>query len=332
MKAAVFTEYGPPEVLHLSEVAEPVPGDRDVLVRVRATSVNFGDSLVRNFRAISPRKFHMPFLFWLIGKGTFGFTRPRRTVLGSEFAGEVVAVGRDVSRFEVGEQVFGYSGPRMGAYAEYLCVPEDAVMTSKPSTLTDEEAAAIPYGAIMALGLLRKAHIQPEQRVLVVGASGGIGPAVVQLAVSQFCAFVTGVCGTSRVDYVRALGAEKVIDYTQQDYVDSGETYDVIIDILGKSSFGRSRGSLTPHGRLVFVSFKSKQLCQMLWTSLVGGRRVVCVLVNEKPDDLVFIKGLIEAGKIRSVVDKVFPLQQAAQAHRYVESGAKTGAVVITVP
>lgn len=332
MKAAVFTEYGPPEVLHLSEVAEPVPGDRDVLVRVRATSVNFGDSLVRNFKAISPRKFHMPLLFWLIGRGTFGFTRPRRTVLGSEFAGEVVAVGRDVSRFEVGEPVFGYSGPRMGAYAEYLCVPEDAVMTSKPSTLTDEEAAAIPYGAIMALGLLRKAHIQPGQRVLVVGASGGIGPAVVQLAVSQFGALVTGVCGTSRVDYVRALGAENVIDYTQQDYVDSGETYDVIIDILGKSSFGRSRGSLTPHGRLIFVSFKTKQLCQMLWTSVVGGRRVLCVLVSEKPDDLIFIKGLIEAGKIRSVVDKAFPLQEAAQAHRYAESEAKTGAVVITIP
>lgn len=332
MKAAVFTEYGPPEVLHLSDVAEPVPEDRDVLVRVRATSVNFGDTLVRNFRAISPRKFHMPFMFWLIGKGTFGFTRPRRAVLGSEFAGEVVAVGRAVTRFKVGEQVFGYSGPHMGAYAEYLCVPEDAVMVSKPSTLKDEEAAAIPYGAIMALGLLRKAHIQPGHRVLVVGASGGIGPAVVQLAVSEFGALVTGVCGTSRVDYVRALGAENVIDYTQQDYVDSAETYDVIIDILGKSSFRRSKSSLTPHGRLIFVSFKAKQLCQMLWTSVVGGRRVVCVLVNEKPDDLVFIKGLIEAGQIRSVVDKAFPLQQAAQAHRYAESGAKTGAVVITVP
>ena len=332
MKAAVFTEYGPPEVLHVAEMAEPVPGDRDVLVRVRATTVNFGDTLVRNFKAVSPRQFHMPFLFWLIGKATFGFTKPRNTVLGSEFVGEVVAVGRHVTRFKVGEQVFGYSGPQMGAYAEYLCVREDVVMTSKPSTLTDAEAAAVPYGAIMALGLLRGARIQPGQRLLVVGASGGIGTAVVQLAVSQFEAHVTGVCGTSSVDHVRALGAENVIDYTQQDYVDSGETYDVIIDILGKSSFRRSKRSLTPRGRLIFGSFKTKQLFQMLLTSVVGGRRVVCVLVNEKPDDLVLVKGLLATGMIRSFVDKAFPLQQAAQAHSYAENGARTGAVVITVP
>lgn len=332
MKAAVFTRYGPPEVLHLAQVAHPVLGDRDVLVRVRATSVNFGDTLVRNFRAISPRKFHMPLPFWLIGRATFGVTRPRRSVLGSEFAGEVVEVGRDVTRFRVGDEVFGYSGAHMGAYAEYLSVPERGVMTSKPSTLTYQEAAAIPYGGIMALGLLSKAHLIPGQNVLVIGASGGIGPAVVQLAVSQFGARVTGVCGTARVGYVRALGAEHVIDYTQQNYLDSAETYDVIIDILGKSSFGQCRRLLTPQGRLIFVSFKAKQLCQMLWTSVVGGRRVVCVLVNEKPDDLVVIKSLVEAGKLRSVVDRAFPLQQAAQAHRYAESGSKTGAVVITVP
>ena len=331
MKASVFTEYGPPEVLRVEEVAKPVPKDRDVLIGVHATTVNFGDTLVRNFKAVSPGKFHMPFLFWLIGRGSFGFTRPRRTILGSEFAGEVEAVGRSVTRFRVGDRVFGYSGPRMGAYAEYLCTSEGAVMSPMPANLTYEEAAAIPYGAIMALGLLRKVHLQAGQRVLVNGASGGIGPAVVQLAVSHFGARVTGVCGPSRLEYVRSLGADNVIDYTKQDYVDTGETYDLIVDILGKSSFARCKRSLTPHGRLVFLSFKMKQVFQMLWTSMFGRRRVSCVLVNEKAEDLTFIKGLIEAGKIRPAVDRTFPLEQAADAHRYAESGAKMGQVVIAV-
>ena len=331
MKASVFTEYGPPEVLQVKEVPMPVPKDRGVLIRVHATPVNFGDTLVRNFRAVSPRKFHMPFLFWLIGRTSFGFTRPRRTILGSEFAGEVAAVGKNVTRFRVGDQVFGYCGPSMGAYAEYLCIPEDGVMAPKPAKLTYVEAAAIPYGAIMALGLLRKVQLQAGQRVLVNGASGGIGPTVVQLAVSQFGARVTGVCGTSRVEYVRSLGADNVIDYTKQDYVDSGESYDLIVDILGKSSFARCKRSLTPNGRLVFVSFKMKQIFQMLWTSMVGSRKVICVLVSEKTEDLVFIKGLIEAGKIRSVVDRTFPLERAAEAHRYAESGARKGHVVISV-
>jgi NADPH:quinone reductase-like Zn-dependent oxidoreductase len=331
MKASVFTEYGPPEVLRVQEVAAPGLKDGDVLIRVRATTVNFGDTLVRNLKAVSPRKFHMPFLFWLIGRGSFGFTRPRRTILGSEFAGEVVGVGADVTRFRVGDEVFGYCGPRMGAYAEYLCMPEDGVIAPKPANLTYEEAAAIPYGAVIAMGLLRRVRLQAGQRVLVNGASGGIGPAVLQLAVAQFGARVTGVCGTSRVDYVRSLGADDVIDYTKQDYVDSGEMYDVIIDILGKSSFARCRRVLAPDGRLVFVSFKMRQVLQMLWTSVVGSRKVICVLVNEKPEDLVFIKGLIEAGKLRSVVDRTFPLEQAAEAHRFAQSGARKGNVVITV-
>ena len=245
MKAAVLTDFGPPEVLHVREVVAPVAKDsHDLLIRVRATSVNFGDTLVRNFAAVSPRAFHMPWLFWLVGKLAFGFSRPRIHILGSEFAGTVEAVGERVTRFNKGDPVFGYCGSRMGAYAEYLPMPENGVVTTKPANMTDEEAAGCPYGALMAFGLLTKIRLQPGQQVLVVGASGGIGSAIVQLAKHHFGATVVGVCGTARQAYVKSLGADSVIDYTQQNFVDRPDTYDLVIDILGKSSFGRCRGSL----------------------------------------------------------------------------------------
>ncbi len=331
MRASVFTEFGPPDVLHPCDVAKPVFKDRDVLIRVQATSVNFGDTLVRNFAVVSPGKFHMPWLFWLIGKLTFGFRKPRVSILGSEFAGEVEAIGKRVTRFKKGDQVFGYSGPRMGAYAEYLCLPENGVVTTKPANMTYEQAAAVPYGAIMALGLLRKIRLKPGQDVLVVGASGGIGPAVVRLARFHFGAKVAGVCGSARLEYVKSLGADLVIDYTREDFADRPETYDVVIDILGKSSYARCRRILKPHGRLVYVSFKMKQILQMLRTSVLGGKRVVCALVSERQEDLIFARGLMESGTIQSIVDRVFPLEQAADAHRYAESGAKKGSVVISL-
>lgn len=331
MKAIVYAEYGPPEVLRLAEVEKPVPGDNDVLVKVHATPVSFGDKLVRNFNAVSPRKFHMPFLFWLMGKMYFGFGKPKLTILGSEFAGEVEAVGKDVKKFSKGDEVFGYRGPRMGAYAEYLCMPENGVLAGKPANMTREQAAAVPYGAIMALSLLRKIDLRPGQRVLVNGASGGIGPFVVQLAAHHYGANVTGVCSTPRLEYVRSLGADKVIDYTREDFTGSGETYDFVIDILGKSSFARVKRALKPHGSCLLVSFKMKQVWQMLWTSITGGRKVICALSSEKAEDLVFIKELAEAGKIRAVIDKCYPLAQAADAHRYVEQGHKKGSVVITL-
>jgi NADPH:quinone reductase-like Zn-dependent oxidoreductase len=331
MRASVLTEFGPPDVLELREVAKPVPKDHDLLIRVRAASVGFGDTLVRNFAAISPGKFHMPWLFWLIGKLTFGFRRPRVNILGSEFSGEVEAVGRRVTRFKKGDPVFGYRGPRMGAYAEYLRMPENGVVTAKPANMSYEQAAASPYGAIMALGLLRKIRLQAGQDLLVVGASGGIGPALVQLAKRHFGARVAGVCGTARLEYVRSLGADLVIDYTRENFLDRPETYDVVIDILGKSAYSRCRHVLKPHGRLVFVSFKTKQLFQMLRTSVSGGRKVVCALVAEKQEDLVTARELMEAGKIKSIVDRVFPLEQAADAHRHAESGAKRGGVVISI-
>ncbi|MCX6555683.1 MAG: NAD(P)-dependent alcohol dehydrogenase [Candidatus Aminicenantes bacterium] len=331
MKAIVITKYGSPDVLQLKEVEKPVPKDKEILIKIHATPVSFGDTLVRNLKAVSPKKFHMPFLFWLFAKLYFGFGKPKITRLGSEFAGEIEALGRDVKKFRKGDRVFGYRGQSMGAYAEYLCMPENGVLAPKPANMTFEQAAAVPYGAIMALNLLRKVDLRPGQRVLVNGASGGIGPFVVQLAKSHFGAKVTGVCSTPRLEYVKSLGAEKVIDYTQEDFTDGAETYDFIFDILGKSSFARVKRTLKPNGRCLLVSFKMKQLWQMLWTSLFSSKKVICALSGEKAEDLVFIKELIEVGKIKTVIDKCFPLAQAAEAHRYVEQGHKKGNVVITL-
>ena len=269
MKAIIYTEYGSPDVLHLAEVAKPAPKDNEVLIRIHATPVNFGDLIARNFKSITPRKFNMPVLLWLPVRLAFGFRKPRKHILGSEFAGEVEAVGAAVTRFKPGDQVFGYRGQSMGAYAEYVCMPENGVLAIKPANLTYEEAATIPYGALTALSLLRKVNVQRGQKVLINGASGGIGSAAVQLA-KYFGAEVTGVCGTPRVEFVKALGADKVIDYTQEDFTRNGETYDLIVDILGKSSLARGKRSLKPNGRYLFASFKMKQLAQMLWTKIRG--------------------------------------------------------------
>jgi NADPH:quinone reductase-like Zn-dependent oxidoreductase len=329
MKAIVYTEYGPSDVLHLKEVEKPVPKDNEILIRIYATPVNFGDITARNFRIISPRKFSMPLPLWFLSKLLFGFRKPRKKILGSEFAGEIEAVGKDVKLFRTSDQVFGYRGMSLGANAEYLCMPEKGLAAIKPVNMTYEEASAVPYGAITSLSLLRKVNIRKGQKVLINGASGGIGSYAVQFA-RYFGAEVTGVCGTQRLKLVKSLGADKVIDYTKEDFTDSSETYDFIIDILGKSSFSRVKRSLKPNGRCLLVSFKMKQLFQMLWTKIKGGKRVICALSTEKAEDLTFIKELIEAGKIKSVVDRCYPLEQAAEAHRYYESGKKKGSVVIT--
>ncbi len=330
MKAIVYTEYGQPDVLQIEEVEKPAPKENEILIRNHATTVNIGDLWARNFKEMTPSKFSMPLPLWLPAKMYFGFTTPRVHILGSEFAGEVEAAGRDVKRFKPGDQVFGYRGQSMGAYAEYLCVPEDGLVAIKPANMTYEEAAAVPYGALTALSLLRKADIQPGQKVLINGASGSIGSAAVQLA-KYFGAEVTGVCSTPRVEYVRALGADQVIDYTQEDFTKNGETYDLIFDILGKSSFSRCQNSLNPNGIQLLASFKTKQLFQMLRTSKASGKKVICALSSENPKDLVFIRELVEAGKIKSILDRCYPLEQTAEAHRYAEAGCKTGSVIITI-
>lgn len=331
MKAAVITEYGSPDVLQLKEVAKPTPGDNEILVRIYATSVKYGDLVARNFKEISPRQFNMPLLFWLFAKVFFGFRKPKITILGSEFAGEIESVGKAVTSFKRGDHVFGYLGQNMGAYAEYLCMPEDGCVALKPVNMTYEEAATVPYGAIMALGLLRNVKIRPGQQVLINGASGAIGSAAVQLAKAHFGAEVTGVCSTPRLELVKSLGADTVIDYTQEDFTQRGDTYDLIFDVLGKGSFARSKHSLKPNGIHLFASFKMKHLLQMLWTSRIGSKKVKCALAPGSTEDLMAVKELIEAGKIKSVIDKRFPLEQTAEAHRYVEEGHKKGHIAITV-
>ncbi|MEJ2149882.1 MAG: NAD(P)-dependent alcohol dehydrogenase [Chloroflexota bacterium] len=331
MKTVVYTEYGPPDVLRLEEVEKPTPKDNEILIRVYATSANYGDIVARDFRHISPRQFNMPFLFWLLAKLSFGLSKPKNPILGSELAGEVESTGKDVKLFKPGDQVFGYRGQSMGAYTEYLCMPEDGVVSVKPTNMGYEEAAVVPSGGMTALHLLKGIGIQRGHKVLINGASGGIGSHAVQIA-RDLGAEVTGVCGTPRVDFVKSLGADKVIDYTQEDFTQSGETYDLIFDILGRSSWSRCKGSLKPNGCYLLASFKMKQLAQMLWTSITGSsKKVVCALSPQSVEDLHSLKELIEAGKIKSIIDRSFPLEQAAEAHRYVESGQKMGQVVLTV-
>ena len=332
MRAIVYNQYGPPDVLHLSEMEKPTPLDKEVLIKVHAASVNYGDLVARKFGDISPGEFNMPFLFWLLSKIYFGVRNPKVTILGSELAGEIEAVGRDVNQFKPGDQVFGYLGQGMGAYAEYLCVPEDGVLAGKPANVTFDEAASLPMGAIMALYLLReKGNIQPGDKVLINGASGSIGSAAVQIAKNHFGAQVTGVCGTPRLEYVKSLGADEVVDYTKEDFAQKDQSYDLIFDILGKSSYARCKNSLNENGRYLLASFKTKQLFEMLWTSISGSRKVICGIAPGSLEDLNDVKGLIEAGKIKALIDRTFPLEQAAEAHRYVESGQKKGSVVITL-
>ena len=329
MKAMVYTEYGSPDVLHLAEVAKPTPKDNEVLIKVHATSVTFGDIMVRNIRKVTPSKFTMPLPLWLPTRIMFGFRKPRVNILGAEFSGEVASVGKDVTRFKVGDPVFGYRGPNMGANAEYVCIAEDGMIAPKPSNMTYEEAAAVPYGAITALCILRKVDIQPGQKVLVNGASGSIGSYAVQLA-KHYGAEVTGVCSAPRLEMVKALGADHVIDYTREDFAQNGETYDIILDILGKSSFSHCKNSLSQDGIYLLASFKMKHLFQMLWT-LKSGKKVICALASENGADLAHIKELVEAGVIKSVIDRCYPLEEAAAAHHYVESGQKRGDVIITI-
>ena len=330
MKAVVYKEYGPPSVLKLQEVAKPIPKEDEILVKIQAASLNFGDLLARKMNSVTPSNFTMPSPLWLPTRLTFGWSHPRNGILGSEFAGDVKAVGSQVTEFKVGDAVFGYRGPKMGANAEYICVPADSLIVHKPTNMSYDEAATVPYGGLTALSLLQKVNVQPGQKVLVNGASGSIGAAAVQLA-KHFGAEVTGVCGTPRLAFVRELGADHVIDYTQDDFTQNGKHYDLIFDILGKQSFENVKGSLTENGRYLLASFKTKQLGQMVWTNLAGGKKVICALSSERREDLLTIKELIEAGAYKTIIDRRFPLAETAAAHQYVEAGRKQGQVIITM-
>lgn len=330
MKAIILTAYGPPEVLQLQEMEKPVPKNNEVLIRIRAASVNYGDLLARNFKAVTPDKFNMLGLFWFFAKIFFGFKKPKIKVLGSEFAGIIESIGSEVQQFTQGDQVFGYLGQHMGTYAEYLCMPETGCLTTKPSNIIFEEAAVAPYGAMMALALLRNVDIQQRTKVLIIGASGGIGSAAVQIA-KYSGAEVTGVCGAPRLEFVKSLGADHVIDYAKDDFTDNNKSYDIIFDVLGKSSFAQCKNSLTHNGVYLLASFKSKQLLQMLWTSFTGAKKVICSLAPGSIEDLRSVKELIQEEKIKLIVDKSFPMECTADAHRYAESGLKQGNIAITI-
>jgi 2-desacetyl-2-hydroxyethyl bacteriochlorophyllide A dehydrogenase len=323
MKAIVCTKYGPPEVLQLKEVEKPTPKDNEVRIKGYATTVSSRDSRVRSFT--------VPLSFWLPARIALGLRQPKQAILGAEFAGEVEAVGKDVKRFKIGDQVFGDTGHTLfGAYAEYLCMPETGCVAIKSPTMTYEEAAAIPFGGLTALHFLRKGKIQSGQNVLIYGASGAIGTFAVQLA-KYFGAEVTGVCSTTNVELVKSLGADTVIDYTKGDFTNNGATYDVIFDTVGKSSFSDSMRSLKKEGVYLHTVVAPALSVRMRLTAMTSSKTLIGGTAAAKAEDLVYLKELVETGKLKPVIDRRYPLEQMVEAHRYVDTGHKKGNVVITV-
>ena len=320
MRAVVHDRYGPPEVLRVDVVERPVPKSDEVLVHVRATTVNRTDCHIRAAK---------PFLWRLFGAGLL---RPKQRQSGSDFAGEVVAVGDAVASFATGDRVFGTSGYRFGAHAEYVCVREGRLIGHKPAGLSFEEAAAIPDGALAARAALRRIGLREGQRIVVYGASGALGTAAVQLA-KHVGAHVTAVCNTKNVELVRSLGADRVVDYTREDFTKGGETYDVVLDAVQKHSFRRSRRTLVPGGLYVAtdLGFMWHVPLLALLSRWVGSRKVVFALEGATPDDLALVTELVEAGRYRPVVDRTYPLEDVVEASRYVETGQKTGNVVLTL-
>lgn len=313
MRAAVCTKYGPPEVLVITDVKTPIPKPNEVRIRIHATAVTGSDVIVRGFKISKPG-------MWVLGRLVLGITKPRNPILGFLLAGEVESVGKDVRRFRTGDQVFGTTiktptQPRPGTYAEYKCLPEDSVITTKPPSLTFEEAVAIPYGGSIALHFLRKGGISAGQKVLIYGASGSIGTSAVQLA-KYFGANVTGVCSTNNVELVKSLGADAVIDYTKEDIAAQGQRYDLILDAVPahkvdrKALRARCKQILAPNGNYINID---------------DGRPDMGI------ESLMLLKKLVETGTIRPVIDRCYPLEQIAEAHRYVDTGRKRGTVVITV-
>ncbi len=318
MKAVVYDRYGPPEVLHLAEIEKPTPKAGDVLIKIYATTVTAGDWRMRRADPFAARLYS-------------GLIKPQRVrILGFELAGVIEAVGQDVKYFRPGDSVFAFAGFGFGTYAEYRCLPEDGAVVIKPANMTYEEAAAVPSGGMTALAFLKKGSIQRGQQVLIYGASGSVGSYAVQLA-KHFGAEVTGVCSTANVVMLRSLGADRVIDYTQEDFTRSSEAYDLIYDAVGKTSFSACEHVLKPEGVFIAGSAGPFENLQALWTSMRGGKRVIAGAPAPGKAELIYLKELIEAGTLKPVIDRCYPLEQIVEAHHYVEEGHKQGNVVITV-
>lgn len=302
MRAIICTKYGSPDVLQLKDIAKPSPKDHEIQIKIHATTVTSGDCRVRSFNS--------PFLYWIPMRLFLGIRKPRNSILGVELAGEVTAIGKEVKRFKLGDQVYALNGMRFGAHAQYICLSEEDPVTLKPVNATYEEAAAVPFGGTTALHFLRKGKIQKGLQVLIYGASGAVGTAAVQLA-KYFGAEVTGVCSTTNVEFVKSLGAEHVIDYMKEDFTKTSQRYDLILDAVGKVSKGQCQHLLAPNGTYVTVD----------------GQGIAKVTA----EDLILLKELMEAGEIQAVIDRRYPLEQIPEAYRYVETGRKRGNVVITI-
>ena len=319
MKAIVRTKYGPPDILQLKKVPKPTPKNNEVLVKIYATTVNRTDCAFLRGK---------PFINRLVG----GLFRPKRKILGSEFAGEIEAVSKDVKSFKIADHVFGFSGVSFGAHAEYITMPEQGMLTTMPTYMTYEEVAPSTEGAHYAINNIRKANVGNGQKILINGATGAIGSAAVQLA-KYYGAKVTAVCDTQNVKLVKSLGVDKVIDYTEEDFTKSGQEYDFVFDAVGKSSFSACKKLLKPDG--IYCStdlgFLWQNLFLPIWTSRFGRKKVIFPIPNDRKEDILFFKELIEAGKFRPVIDRSYPMERIVEAYKYVEKGQKTGNVVITV-
>lgn len=322
MKAVVYEKYGPPEVLEIREVPTPIPKDSEVLIKVHATTVTAGDWRLRSL--------DVPAGFRIISRLIFGITGPRKKILGMELAGRIESVGKNVRRFKAGDAVFAFSDSQMGAYAQYTCMREDAAVALKPPNLTDEEAAALSFGGTTALHFLRKGKLKRGENVLVNGASGGVGTAMVQLA-RHFGAEVTGVCSTANVALVKSLGAHRVIDYTREDFTQNGTTYDLIVDTAGTAPFSRSKGALKDGGRLLLVLGGLPDMLLIPWVSMTGNKQVIAGVAVGSGERLRFLAGLAEAGQFKPVIDRRYPFELIVEAHRYVDTGRKRGNVVVTL-
>ena len=327
MKAIVWTEYGSPDVLQLKEVKKPIPEDNEVLVRIHATTVTAGDCEQRNLK--------LPIRYKLLMRTYVGLIRPKRiTILGMELAGEIESVGKDVKQFRKGDQVFAATGfVGMGTCAEYICMPENpeqGALSIKPVNMTYDEAAPVPVGGLEALHFLRQGKVQSGQKVLINGAGGTIGTFAVQLA-KYFGAEVTGVDSTGKLDMIRSIGADQVIDYTQEDFTKNSETYDFILDVVSKSSFSGSIRSLKQNGLYLIANPGLLQMVRGRWTSMTSSKKVIFGSALSKTEDLLFLKELIEAEKLKTVIDRCYPLEQIVEAHRYVETGNKKGHVVLNL-